>query len=672
MKQLLTLILICGIALGAKATTYYSFGSGSATVTGSWWTGTSGTGSNPANFTTPGDVFIVQSALTIASSWTIGTAGTYTSQLQFNSGSLSGSASVVITIYGNFVMTGGFYTNPSTGSGTFNVWGNLQLSGTSYMTNPPSYNYIHMCNTGSSLASPQLMSCTSTGAWTYTYLYVDAGCTAQLNGNLNTSAFPSGTSISGTIVFPTGFVVNGTGTYIVNSGANCYVQTAASPWTGTGTPSLSGSANYYYNGTVAQTIGNSLPTGMASGGSVVINNSAGVTLSSATTFASGTNINLVNGAFLHPSAAITMSAGSGINVDNGTFGTAPTFSGAVNVNYVNLSVNSLSVTTGFELANTTTGLGAITINKPGATITVATGATLTLNGALNLAAGTLALGAVSPNLKSNITGTGIETATTGALTMTTASSTISGATLANLTLNNATGFSLSGSPTITGTLAFTAGKLTLGSNTLNLAGSVSGMSTTNVLTANGLSNISMGGIGSSFTLFFDQTTVGTTNKVATFSQGTSGVTTLGNALVVATQLALNSGTVNDGGNVITVAGNVTGSATESGTGGINMTTNGATVSGATINKLTVNNNITLSGSPTITGALALNSGILTTGANSISLLSGATITRTASTTSNYVFGNLKKTVTGLSAVNFEVGDADFLADGANDGHGATP
>ena len=114
MKKLHLILLLCCLSLTGRATTYYSYGTGAATVLSSWWTGTSGTGLNPTTFANPGDIFTVQSALTIATNWTIGTAGTYTSQLQFNtSGSITGSVAVVFTIYGNFVMNDGFYTASS-------------------------------------------------------------------------------------------------------------------------------------------------------------------------------------------------------------------------------------------------------------------------------------------------------------------------------------------------------------------------------------------------------------------------------------------------------------------------------------------------------------------------------------------------------------------------------
>ena len=163
MKKLYLILLLCCLSFVGEATTYYSYGTGDATTLSTWWTGTTGTGSNPTTFANPGDIFIVQTALTIESNWTIGTPGTYTSQLQFNiGGSIKGNAPNVFTIYGNLVMNDGNFTEASLAAGggaaTFNIWGNCLISGPAFMKNQPAYNYIHMCNTSSSLTNPQLIS----------------------------------------------------------------------------------------------------------------------------------------------------------------------------------------------------------------------------------------------------------------------------------------------------------------------------------------------------------------------------------------------------------------------------------------------------------------------------------------------------------------------------------
>lgn len=70
-------ITFCVFAFLAKAGTYYSNSTNPTSVV-SWWTNTNGTGSNPANFTTPGDIFILQTGQTCstAGNWTIGSGVT--------------------------------------------------------------------------------------------------------------------------------------------------------------------------------------------------------------------------------------------------------------------------------------------------------------------------------------------------------------------------------------------------------------------------------------------------------------------------------------------------------------------------------------------------------------------------------------------------------------------
>jgi hypothetical protein len=76
--------------------------------------------------------------------------------------------------------------------------------------------------------------------------------------------------------------------------------------------------------------------------------------------------------------------------------------------------------------------------------------------------------------------------------------------------------------------------------------------------------------------------------------------------------------------------------------------------------LTINNSsgVTLSHSVLSTGLLALTNGILRTAAYTISL-PGAAGAVTGAGAANYVNGTLIKTITGLAAVNYEVGDTDY-------------
>ena len=66
-------VILSLISFCAGAGTYYSNNAATSSVN-NWWTGMAGTGTHPSNFTTSGDVFILQTGQTCvtAGSWTIG------------------------------------------------------------------------------------------------------------------------------------------------------------------------------------------------------------------------------------------------------------------------------------------------------------------------------------------------------------------------------------------------------------------------------------------------------------------------------------------------------------------------------------------------------------------------------------------------------------------------
>jgi len=236
--------------------------------------------------------------------------------------------------------------------------------------------------------------------------------------------------------------------------------------------------------------------------------------------------------------------------------------------------------------------------------------------------GTLADGGNAVTVAANITGDGKETGT-GGITITGSMATISGVAIDNLTLNNPIGFSLTGNTTVNSALTFKAGALIIGNNTLTLTGTVSGMDAKKCLTGSAASNLAVGAIGASGTIYFDQGTQGITNNIATLAMnGPGGTFALGNKLFVSVALCLTAGTIDDGGNAISVSGNITGTGTESGAGGILMNGASATISGVTVDKLTLNNAtaFSLTGSATI-NALIFSAGTLTIGSNTL-IISG--------------------------------------------------
>ncbi len=338
----------------------------------------------------------------------------------------------------------------------------------------------------------------------------------------------------------------------------------------------------------------------------------------------------------------------------------------------NLTINSASdLGTLFfnpTTPGTTDNIATFTMNSAGFSATLGNNCSVLTT--LALTAGTLNDGGHVITNSGNITGSGTHVSGVGGkISMIGAAKSISNntATLGNLELNHtgATAYTMASSPIITGALTITAAAntLTLGANTLTLNGTVSGMSATKYLTGSASSNLTIGSTGALGTLFFNPTTPGTTNKIVTFTISGGGTATLGNPITVATALALTSGTLADGANLVTCAGNITGTGTESGTGGITMTTSGATISGATIQKLTLNNagGFGLTGSPTITGTLTISSGKLTLLSDNIVFGTAATAVGGVLSSSNMIVANgsgqVIKNYSSNGAYTFPIGDA---------------
>ncbi|MGB3005704.1 MAG: T9SS type A sorting domain-containing protein [Chitinophagaceae bacterium] len=171
---------------------------------------------------------------------------------------------------------------------------------------------------------------------------------------------------------------------------------------------------------------------------------------------------------------------------------------------------TLNLTAGSQVANN------FTVNRTGTGAFITLGTPILLNGtttgSLNLTAGTLKGGSNVITVSGNLQGTnqGIYTATAGGKIVMTGNAgvaTISSPTIANLELNDADGFNLTGSPLITGTITLTNGILTT--------------SSTNLLTLSNTATV----VGGSNTSYVSGPMVMNTNAVATytFPVGKSGV-----------------------------------------------------------------------------------------------------------------------------------------------------
>jgi len=106
------LLLATGVG-SVSAINYYSGGNNAPNLLTSWWTNQDGTGTHPANFTTKGNVFIIQNGhtMTTTNTWTVSGKG---STIQINTGgTLVASNAVAATIM--TVASGGTYQHNQDG-----------------------------------------------------------------------------------------------------------------------------------------------------------------------------------------------------------------------------------------------------------------------------------------------------------------------------------------------------------------------------------------------------------------------------------------------------------------------------------------------------------------------------------------------------------------------------
>ncbi|MFP5041449.1 hypothetical protein [Parasediminibacterium sp. JCM 36343] len=165
------------------------------------------------------------------------------------------------------------------------------------------------------------------------------------------------------------------------------------------------------------------------------------------------------------------------------------------------------------------------------------------------------------------------------------------------------------------------------------------------------------------TIYFDQTTPGTTNSLSGLTL-TAGGATLGNA-VNTVSLTLTSGTLNDGGNTISVSGNVTGTASgvHTGYGQLKMTASNTSIGGnVTLGNLRLTNStINASGNFTVANDLRMDrngGGTLSLGTNTLTLGGNVVNYNTAGNNVFYITastgGKLSMTGTSTQSIIYAV------------------
>ncbi len=288
--------------------------------------------------------------------------------------------------------------------------------------------------------------------------------------------------------------------------------------------------------------------------------------------------------------------------------------GTAATDLVNLTINA-TASNGAEIN------GSETPGKIG-TLTIGSGATYTWTSSRNVTNlvnnGILSITGSGCEIKGSISGTGTITSTTATLTFSGSNngnagtlSLTSGSTLTGLTINR-TGTNASvtiGSPiSLLGNLSLTAGTLNDGGNTITIAGNVSNTGThvstgsgklllTGTATSPGISSATLGNV----------------------EINTTGTYTCASSPTITGNLTLTAGTLADNSKTITVQGNLSGTATHSGTGKILLTGTNKTLSATNLGNLEIAGTITATTDISIAGNLTLTSGILTDGGNTLTI-----------------------------------------------------
>ncbi|MDO8717047.1 MAG: hypothetical protein Q7J73_09645 [Dehalococcoidales bacterium] len=304
--------------------------------------------------------------------------------------------------------------------------------------------------------------------------------------------------------------------------------------TTTGTaPTFGAAATLQYKGSAAQTTGLEFVTPWVGTGGVKIENTSGVTLNAIKTINATSSLTIgssVSNSVFNDGGFQLSSTGT-LNLTSGTFklgsaGTATTFPAFGTLN--------IAAGTTVEYA---AGVAQTVSSIPNYhNLTVSGSSTKTLGGAVNVN-GNLSIGAgttldVSTSnygliVKGNWSNSGTFTARSGTVTLggltTQAISGSSSTNFFNLTANNVNGVTLNSSPTISGTLTLTSGKITTGANTLIIAtgGSISGGSNSSYVNGN-LQKAFNSGVGQSFTFTIGNASAYTPVTLASMNVSTSG------------------------------------------------------------------------------------------------------------------------------------------------------
>ncbi|WP_291147825.1 T9SS sorting signal type C domain-containing protein [Flavobacterium sp. UBA7680] len=495
----------------ANATTYYTSVNGSPSTLGNWWTNMNGTGGNPANFTTPGDIFIIQNGdtMTTTAAWSI------TGSLQIATG---GSLVVVnhnITISGTTTISGTLQHSNNTGTKIYVGLVTVNSGGT--------------WNNSSNVGVTFRGGITNNGTFTSGTGIQTFDTNAQvLNGTISISRLTANIGVSNNGTLTVSNTLAGSSSLTNNSGATLNINTTNASGitsiTNSGTATINASAaintvtaNFVNTSTGTLNIsGSSTIAGITNNGTANLTSSGTITTFNNATAASQLNITATTTPITNLTATV---AGNTVNYN----GTTQTIKGTT---YSNLILSTSGTKT----------LGAATTNTN----------SITLNNDTSLAMSTFSL-TLSGNLINN--GNGTISGTTGGVTISgTSSQSVAGFTTTGTVLMNKTGntatltgningaaFTINGSGgtlnlgtglshTFTGNVTLTAGTLNGGSSTLNVnSTSTTAWGGTGTNFNAGTSTVNFGGanqtLSSSSNTFYNLYFTGSGNKI--FSAATN-------------------------------------------------------------------------------------------------------------------------------------------------------
>lgn len=468
-KMILTALMMLGMMLNAA--TYYAWTDESAPENlNSWWTGSNGTGTHPANFTTAGDQFIVPYkidgiSMTMQASWTV--AGT----VIVTEGNNIFCANITVA-----TLTVGALTAMT--QGTFSLGCPVIVNG---LTNISSSGSLTLSGTNDNYKFNDV-TISDGGTWENDYTGTSS---VEITGNFTNNAYSlnfipgtvpykfsgSGKILSGSSAIPS---VEVTGNYTNNGTLTC-----ATALTVTGA-----AIRLTNNGTITASTALSGTGGIIQGAAGVLNigGTSGITTLDASTNA-GNLVNYTGAAQTGKVTTYNKLTLSGSNTK--TFATTPTVNGILSME----GTASVVVTTGVvtygsnailqynksaaytataeEWISPFTTTGGIIITNTGA-ITPPASRTIGSGSMLTIKSGSsIVINSPTYNAGSSLKYEGSVSQTTTAIELPTSMN-------GNVIINNTAGVILGGTTAINSTLTFTAGNLTLGANDLTLGNSANG------------------------------------------------------------------------------------------------------------------------------------------------------------------------------------------------------